>query len=531
MPATASQSSPIQGGSPQQVPFASAPSSGDSHSIDSHSTDSHSTDSHSTDSLSTDSLSTDSLSTATQMPELIAASAQSLGIRSMLSDLARYSFSVAMTYPIELLIERFTQFPNLPGVVLLSPGQVSVLSRYQFLECWLQLGHTHLFSEGPVRLLLNQAHQNALSLAGDMPILLGAQQLLKRSPQQQNDPILIHHDGGYQLLDARTLNVAHWQIRGIETQIRYERLQMQLLQSEKMAALGRLVDGVAHEILDPVSFIWGNLSYIDSYAQQLQDLLLAYETALPNPPAEIVQLQAEIELNYLRSDFPAAVKSSRGGAYRLRQLATSLQNFCHIDEVHPKPTDLNALIDSTLRLLKSRLSSPITLECCYGKLPPIPCFAGQLSQVFMNIFINAIDSLLAQAQLESYSDEALLDSKVPQITITTCVLADKDSLTSDPHEARWVSIIISDNGPGLLPAMQSQIIDSFSTERRSLKETGLAMSYQIVTAKHGGRFWMRSRHASECASPSESWAPTGTEFEILLPLTVREEAVREEAVR
>ncbi|MEL6814398.1 MAG: HAMP domain-containing sensor histidine kinase, partial [Cyanobacteria bacterium J06598_3] len=221
-----------------------------------------------------------------------------------------------------------------------------------------------------------------------------------------------------------------------------------------------------------------------------------------------------------------------GGAHRLRQLATSLQNFCHIDDVHPRPTDINTLLDSTLRLLKSRLTTPINIERSYGKLPPVPCFSGQLSQVFMNIFINAVDSLLAQAQQEAYiqgedydPENALHVSteKTPQITVTTCVFAEEDKPQPDPNEARWISIIISDNGPGLAPPTKAQIIESFSTRSRSFKETGLAMSYQIITAKHGGKFWMRSLHASEDLANGEDNPTTGTEFEILLPLTGREE--------
>jgi signal transduction histidine kinase len=453
-------------------------------------------------------------------PELTQGSQQPLGIHSTLSDLPRYAFTVESDYAIQDLIARFVQFPDLPGVIIAD----SVLSRQQFLECLLYLGQTADFTRGSIRLLLNQANRRALTLPALTPILQGAQQALKRPLEHQSEPIVVQQPQGLYLLDAHSLNVAHWQIRGIETQIRYERLQMQLLQSEKMAALGRLVDGVAHEILDPVSFIWGNLSYIDNYAQQQSQLLLAYEAALNNPPPEILQLREDIELDYLRSDLPAAIKSARGGAHRLRQLATGLQNFCHIDEVHPRPTDLNSLIDGTLRLLKSRLTTPINIERCYGKLPPVPCFSGQLSQVFMNLFTNAINSLLAQAQLEDYTpgDPHPLLDKAPEITVTTCTLAAEDTPTVNPHEARWVSIIISDNGPGLLPETKAQIIDSFSTERRSRKETGLAMSYQIVTAKHGGRLWLRSFHASEELAASSKHPSTGTEFEILLPLTLSE---------
>ncbi len=465
-------------------------------------------------------------------PTLTRGSQSALGSDATLCDLPLYTFSATADCAVQALMNCFIRMPHLPGVIILDAGCISVLSRQQFLERWLYLGQTETFTSGSIRWMLNQSNRKALILPGHTSILLSAQQALKRPLEQQHEPIVVQTtQEHYQLLDARTLNVANWQIRGIETQVRYERLQMQLLQSEKMAALGRLVDGVAHEILDPVSFIWGNLSYIADYTKQQSALIAAYEKAVPNPPPEIVEQREEIEFDYLRSDLPAAISSARSGAHRLRQLATSLQNFCHIDEVHPRPTDLNTLLDGTLRLLKSRLVTPISIECSYGKLPPVPCFPGQLSQVFMNIFINAIDALLDQSQPEDYISGTSVSSPAKEllITVTTSIMADKDAPTANPDESRWVSVIITDNGPGLLPNAKAQILGSFSTESRSCKETGLAMSYQIITAKHGGRFWLRSFHECEQdLSRSDGVAfqgnrtPTGTEFEILLPLTTGE---------
>ncbi|MEL7494439.1 MAG: HAMP domain-containing sensor histidine kinase [Cyanobacteria bacterium J06554_11] len=464
-----------------------------------------------------------------QYPTLSAGSPHSLGIHSTLSMLPLYTFTVTGDCAIRDLISHFTQFSKLPGVVVSEAEKMTILSRQQCLDCLLHTSQIQHFIDSPVRILLNQTCSKPLMLDGNTSILNGAKQALKRPYDRQSEPLLIcQHEEEYQILDAHTLNVAHWHIRGIETQIRYERLQMQILESEKMAALGRLVDGVAHEILDPVSFIWGNLSYIANYTKQQHELLLAYEKALPDPPEEIVQLREDIEIDYLRSDFPAAIKSARGGAHRLRQLATSLQNFCHIDEVHPRPTDLNTLLDSTLRLLKSRLTTPITVEHSYGKLPPVPCFSGQLSQVFMSIFTSAINALLSQVYTEEMAvgdlstDGPDLSQRTPlKITVTTCVRADQHTLNSTPDESRWVAIIISDNGPGIPPETKAQIIDSFSTENRYLRETGLAISYQIITAKHGGKFWIRSVHTSETEALDANH-PTGTEFEILLPLTTGE---------
>ncbi len=459
-----------------------------------------------------------------QYPTLGIGNRQSLGTYSPLSSLPLHSFTVTMESCFREVVERFTQYADLPGVIVTDGELVTVLSRQTCLDCLLQVAQAPRLLESSIRVVLGQRTYKPLTLSGDVTILVGAQQALRRPHEQQYEPILVFHEETYQLLDARSLNVAHWQLRGIETQIRYERLQMQILESEKMAALGRLVDGVAHEILDPVSFIWGNLSYIADYVKQQHELLMAYETAFPDTPPEIVELKEDIEIDYLRSDLPAAIKSARGGAHRLRQLATSLQNFCHIDAVHPRPTDLNTLIDSTLRLLKSRLTTPITIEHSYGKLPPVPCFSGQLSQVLMNIFTNTISSLLSQVQFHGEESNAAMgpDASRPlKITVTTRVRADSHLLTGSPEESRWVSVIISDNGPGIPPETKAQIFDSFSTKNRYRKETGLAMCYQIVTAKHGGKFWMRSVHASE-HDETDTEKITGTEFEILLPLTKSE---------
>jgi len=457
-----------------------------------------------------------------------------LGIQSTLQDLPRCAFSVAANCSLPALMERFIQFPDLPGALIsgvsgdaLSKGQSQrLLSRQQLLECLLHTGQ--ISPNESIQRLLYAANHDALVLPGETSILKAAKQALKRSPSQQNAPILVQqpNGGSAQLLDARTLNLAHWQIRGIETQSRYERLQMQLLQSEKMAALGRLVDGVAHEILDPVGFIWGNLSYIASYVQQQSELLTAYEAALPAPPAQISQLAADIELDYLRSDLPAAINSAQGGAYRLKQLATSLQNFCHIDEIHPRPVDINTLLDSTLHLLKSRITTPITIDRNYGKLPPVPCYAGQLSHVFMTLFTHAIDMLLAQSQQPGYAPErTIAANQSPKITVTTHVCVSKEQVKKAPdrekdspaNSPRWVSITICDNGPGLPDKSKAQILNSFSARSRSHRETGLALSYQIVTAKHGGKFWLHSSQGSKAENFPEI-TTTGTAFEILLPM-------------
>lgn len=471
------------------------------------------------------------------LPTLTEGSAQALHLESALQDLQLHRFAIELDCFGTDLAQVFEQYPLLPGATLLKAGNfVGMISRQRLLEFLIRPRGLELFLQEPLWVLQSYARCELLILPGETPILVAAQQALRRSTELLNEPIVVQIEQDYYLLDVHELNIAHWQIRGIETQVRYERTQAQMIQSDKMANLGRLVDGVAHEILDPVSFIWGNLSHIASYSQAMLELLTRYEQCLPEPPKDLVELRADLEIDYLRVDLPRAIDSVKAGAERLSKLATSLQNFCHIDEVYPKPTNLHEAIDSILLLLKSRLSSDIHVIKHYGHLPPVMCYPGQLNQVFMNILTNCLNSLLNQsvsqqlaAEMGKHRSISNLEDRIqPTIEITTEILTLK---TESSQETRWVLIRIADNGPGLTPEAQRQLLESFSVQRRTEKETSLAVSYQIVTAKHGGKFQVRSRSATDLdwsQSPatevnlknSQTEAVvTGTEFEILLPLT------------
>lgn len=469
------------------------------------------------------------------LPTFLEGSCQALHLESVLKDLPLYRFDVDLSYPGADLAQIFERHPFLPGAILMNQGAlVGMISRQQLLEFLIRPQGMELFLKQPLWVLHSYARRELSICLGDTPILVAAQQALRRSPDLLSEPIVVQIEEDYYLLDIHELNIAHWQIRGIETQVRYERTQAQMIQSYKMANLGRLVDGVAHEILDPVSFIWGNLSHIGSYSQDLLQLLSLYDKVLPNPPLEVVRLKEELDLDYLLEDLPKAIDSVKVGAERLSKLAASLQNFCHIDEVYPKPTDLHELLDSIILLLKSRLTGDIRVLKEYGQLPPVVCFPGQLNQVFINILTNCLDRLLNQA----VSQQLDLDFRVhlnqpervtteikPTIEIATQVC----SLPAPGNTmARWVSIRIADNGPGLSKEAQHQLLESFSVKRRSEKETSMAVSYQIVTAKHGGQFKVRSQYASEGTNNESSDVSalmqieptlTGTEFELLLPLT------------
>ncbi|MGD1906442.1 MAG: sensor histidine kinase [Leptolyngbyaceae cyanobacterium] len=464
----------------------------------------------------------------------IAEEVPALGINSTLVDLPLYGVSLGLDRPGTDAAHHFELDPSLPGIILLDQQRcIGLISRQRFLEYLLRPKGIDLFLAQPLRVLESYARLKPLVLTHNTPILAAAQLSLRRPIEYQGEPILVHQDHrgglgagfrGHRLLNPHDLNLAYWQIRGIETQVRHERAQAQMLQSEKMAALGRLVDGVAHEILDPLGFIWGNLAHVSNYCQQLMELIESYEAALPEPPLDVLDLREDIELDYLQTDLPNTISSIQGGAERLKQLALSLQNFCHIDEVYPKPADLHELIDSIVLLLKSRLTTRITVVRDYAPLPPVTCFAGQISQVFMNIFTNCIDALLEQTVRQDMSadlGEAVQQGRFfeviepPKIIITTSMCVPPKENHQDSQ--RWISIVIADNGPGLSAEAQEQVLKSFSVEKRLEKETNLAMSYRLITAKHGGRFFVRSRSFSN----HETSPGIGTEFEIRLPLYAR----------
>jgi len=270
-----------------------------------------------------------------------------------------------------------------------------------------------------------------------------------------------------------------------QTLLELQHTQAQLIQTEKMSSLGQLVAGVAHEINNPVNFIYGNLTYTYEYAKDLLDLVHLYQQHYLNPPAEIQAELERIEPDFLMEDLSKVLSSMKIGADRIRQIVLSLRNFSRLDESEMKSVDIHEGIDSTLLILQSRLHSDrvwketgnrdIQVIKEYGNLPLIECYAGQLNQVFMNILTNAIDALEEMMKQE-------LGDFTPTIKISTEVL-----------EHNQVMIKIADNGPGMTEEVKKKLFDPFFTTKSIGKGTGLGMaiSYQIIE-KHGGKLWYDS---------------------------------------
>jgi PAS domain S-box-containing protein len=276
--------------------------------------------------------------------------------------------------------------------------------------------------------------------------------------------------------------------------------ESQLIQQEKMSSLGQMVAGVAHEINNPVNFIYGNLSYCKDYFQDLLDLVELYRKNYPEAVEEIEEKTDEIELDFLVEDLPKILSSMEIGTERIRQIVLSLRNFSRLDEAEMKPVDIHEGIDSTLLILHNKIKpkgKDIGLEIIknYGNLPKVECYAGQLNQVFMNVISNAIDAL-----------ENTPDAK---ITITT-ELGDGNcpSTPTALADAKSVVIKIKDNGPGMPEKVRTHLFDPFFTTKPVGKGTGLGLSisYQIVVDKHGGSF--------QCLSEPGQ----GAEFVIAIPI-------------
>ncbi|HEY9641024.1 MAG TPA: ATP-binding protein [Coleofasciculaceae cyanobacterium] len=264
--------------------------------------------------------------------------------------------------------------------------------------------------------------------------------------------------------------------------------QSQLVQQEKMSSLGQLVAGVAHEINNPVNFIHGNLDPAARYAEDLLSILDQYQAELSQPSLELQSQSQDIDLEYLREDFPKLLASMKVGTERIRQIVLSLRNFSRLDESEMKPVNIHEGIDSTLLILSHRLknraypeSSPITVEKQYGNLPLVECYAGQLNQVFMNLIANAIDALEERDGLRSPEEREQASST---LTITT-------ALTPDDR----IQIAIADNGIGMSSSLCNRIFNPFFTTKPIGQGTGLGLSisHQVITKRHHGTLECQSR--------------------------------------
>jgi two-component system, NtrC family, sensor kinase len=278
-----------------------------------------------------------------------------------------------------------------------------------------------------------------------------------------------------------------------------QKTQMQLIHRETMLGLGQMVAGVAHEINNPVSFIYGNLHYVEEYIQDLLKLLGIYDIEYRNPDVKILNALAEVDLEYIKLDLPKLINSMRAGATRITQIVESLQNFSRLNQADHKSADLHEGIDSTLAILQHRLNSndshQISVIKEYGDIPKIDCNPGTLNQAFLNLINNAIDALIQKAATSSKTED-----KTPTIWIRTFSSQDNQ-----------IAIEIADNGCGMSEEVRHCIFKPFFTTKPVGEGTGLGLSisHQIIVEQHGGSI--------KCSSIENQ----RTEFIITLPVRGR----------
>jgi signal transduction histidine kinase len=273
--------------------------------------------------------------------------------------------------------------------------------------------------------------------------------------------------------------------------------QAQLIQNEKMSGLGHLVAGIAHEINNPVNFIYGNVAHLREYTEDLLAVIKIYqENCSPVAPkfAEIIE---EKDIDFVVEDIPKILNSMQYGSERIHEIVNSLKLFSRFDEAELKTVDLHDGLNSTLKILNHRLQK-IEVIKIYGNLPQLECYAGQLNQVFMNLIVNAIDAIEEKNKrrsLEIIEDET--NNNISRIDIIT-----------EYQEKGEIFIRIRDNGMGMSEAIRRKIFDPFFTTKPVGQGTGmgLSVSYQIITEKHKGTL--------QCTSILGE----GTEFAIALPV-------------
>lgn len=335
---------------------------------------------------------------------------------------------------------------------------------------------------------------------------------LKANEQTRNIPVIfmtalsetVNKVKGLQLgaVDYITKPFDHDEVLArIEVHLDLKAAQLQLIQEFGQSTLGELVAGIAHEINNPVNFVYGNLAHASQYHQEIMHLLDLYETYYPNPHPEIKDWQEKIDLDFLKQDYFKLLDSMKQGAERIKSTVIALQTFSRLDQSEYKVVNLHEGIDSIFSLIEHRLQTKpyrpaIKVVKNYYDLPLIPCYCAQLNQAFMNVFINGVDAIDAKF---SAPEQDRNNNQTPQLSVTTS-LEERDN-------RRYAQIQIADNGVGMSASLQQRMFEQFFTTKTMGKGTGLglAIARQIIEEKHQGIIACQSELGQR------------TEFTLLIP--------------
>lgn len=250
--------------------------------------------------------------------------------------------------------------------------------------------------------------------------------------------------------------------------------QAQLVHTAKMGSLGQVVAGVAHELNNPIGFIYSNMGVLKDYIERFEKLIDAAEKS----PKKLEAVKEEVDYDYMMKDLPKLIKSCQEGSKRVRDIVLNLKNFSRSDELERKEYDLEEGLNSTLQILKSEFKN-IEIHKKFGNVDPIFCYAGQINQVFMNIISNAVQAIDGKGDIWIETKKKGLE----------------------------VVITIKDNGRGIPEKNLNKIFDPFFTTKPVGQGTGLGLSISYgIIEKHNGQILV------------DSEVGKGTEFKIILPL-------------
>jgi two-component system NtrC family sensor kinase len=403
-----------------------------------------------------------------------------------------------------ILMERSHQGLIYGDPALNLPGQPSSIVRAMYFEPPLSIDRRIQSYLAEIRALLEldareqsltlqmpnfeNAHLQAILEAASSTLLIALDAVVSQYQQESEAEqrlIFAQQDDLYQQ-SRNAAVIAQAQAQQLEESLAtLQQVQAQLIQAEKMSSLGQLVAGIAHEINNPINFIYGNLIHLQEYTQELLHVIHLYQKHLPVG----LEAQAELEiidLDFLVADLPKILTSIKVGAERIREIVRSLRTFSHLDEAELKCVDLHNGLNSALMILQHRLQnrsdkSDIRVIKKYSDLPLVECYAGQINQVFMNILMNAIDAL--ECRDCEYTEKGF-KSISNIITISTRKLGNDR-----------VFIQISDNGCGMTATTKAKLFDPFFTTKEVGQGTGLGLSicYQVITKQHGGEIYCSSK--------------------------------------
>jgi signal transduction histidine kinase len=414
---------------------------------------------------------------------------------STLAELPAVEFCVEDSVLGQFVAEELERRREAPGVIILSRGEFAgMLARDSFFQHMSRQFSREIYLCRPIGAILSRGWPAALRLPAQRRISEAAELALSRSQANAYDPIVVDH-GGDQNLRLLDMHVV------LQAQARLLTLtQVAMVESEKLASVGQLAAGMAHEINNPLAFVINNLAVLQRDVSAVKQLIELYARGNPalsaHDPAlasELAEFSEQIDLDYLLPNLRDLILRSRDGLRRIQEIVRGLRDFARLDESDLHEVDLNEGIQSTVHIIEGRARDKgVRLELSLSpRLPRVACYPAKINQVVLNLVANAIDACPANADArvvvrsEIKADAATADRRAPEICIE-----------------------VSDTGTGIDPTVRARLFEPFFTTKPPGQGTGLGLSISYgVVRDHGGSIDVESDKGQ------------GSTFRVRLPLS------------